>query len=122
MTKEEYIALLKKDIEFREASNRVYDMMSSGKTKDLIFEAAKNFLRLLESKEWAIVPVEPTTSMENAGLDGANLKMQLDFKGNPTGQKFTIDNEECSNIFKAMLEEAPEYNPGNPIAPDDKVE
>lgn len=48
---------------------------------------------------------EPSEAMCNAGLEGADLKVLRDYKGNPTGQKITIDNEECASIFKAMRDQ-----------------
>lgn len=59
----------------------------------------------LESTEWKLVPVEPTEAMMRAGIDNCATSIRQDRAG--VRQMTTPFEDECGDIYRAMLAAAP---------------
>lgn len=76
-----------------------------------LLDSSRAYLSLLESKEWAIVPVEPTDDMNPEKL---NTEPECFINGTNFGLWDTMSShaiypEICNAIYKAMIAAAPTY-------------
>jgi len=91
-----YLERLKEAIAFQSHDEFTeQDQSRFDKTSDLVIEAAKAYVELLESQDYKILPVEPTIDMCN------EVKSPL------------LGNVDAMRLYAMMLAAAPPYNPEN---------